>query len=233
MRKARKFSEGGRASAMRDRRMADIEKDYKKALARGMSEREAQAKREQRIADAQDDYAKRTGADRTQTRAAERAAEQKLTATRRGADTGTQPVSVLKDGAKPLTSAKLDAPDVTIPDVAPKKPSGSTPRKPAPRRAAAPKPKPKPDVSLQVAIRRPAATAKPDSKPKPESVGKRIMRTSARRQNDQLSQLGREIGSFFSPLLKNKYSDRAKGYAKGGKIDGCAVRGMTKATRKK
>ncbi len=118
MRKTKKFASGGtgRADAMRDRRMADIEKDYKRALARGMSERQAQAKRDQRIADARDDYAKRTGADRTETRAAERAAEQKLTATRRGADTGTKPVSVVSEGSKSL-AAKADMPEVKTPKV--------------------------------------------------------------------------------------------------------------------
>lgn len=84
MRKMKKFSAGG-AQGRYDRRMADIEKDYAKA-SKGKTGRAAEvaaAKRDQRIADAKDDLAKRTGADRTQTRAAEKAAERNLTMTRK------------------------------------------------------------------------------------------------------------------------------------------------------
>jgi ribonuclease E len=103
MRRMKKFSEGGKASRaerMRERRMADIEKDYKIALAKGKSEKVAQAKRDQRIADAKDDFAKRTGADRTETRAAEKAAQARLRDTRRAARRGT-----LDDTPKAETSA--------------------------------------------------------------------------------------------------------------------------------
>ena len=80
----KKFSAGG-AQGRYDRRMADIEKDYKKAMARktGKAAEVAEAKRMQRIADAKDDLAKRTGADRSATSAAERAAERNLTKTRK------------------------------------------------------------------------------------------------------------------------------------------------------
>ena len=115
--KRKKFSEGGRAERMRDRRMADIEKDYQKALARGKSEKEARAKRAQREADARDDYAKRTGADRTETRAAEKAAEARLTAARRGVDKDIKPLSVTAEGSKPLATAKVDMPKVETPKV--------------------------------------------------------------------------------------------------------------------
>jgi hypothetical protein len=94
----KKFSAGG-AQGKYDRRMADIEKDFKKAMARktGKDAEVAEAKRQQRIADAKDDLAKRTGADRTATRAAERLAESNLTKTRKyGA-----PQSVTKDTAGP------------------------------------------------------------------------------------------------------------------------------------
>ena len=80
--KMRKFSAGG-AQGRYDRRMADIEKDYKIALAKGKNEGVAKAKYEQRKADAEDDRAKRTGADRTATRAAERASEVTLKEARR------------------------------------------------------------------------------------------------------------------------------------------------------
>ena len=78
----KKFSAGG-AQGRYDRRMADIEKDRKIALAKGKNADVAEAKAAQRIADAKDDLAKRTGADRTATRAAERAAESNLTKTRK------------------------------------------------------------------------------------------------------------------------------------------------------
>lgn len=97
-RKMKKFSAGG-AQGRYERRMADIEKDYAKAAARktGKAAEVAEAKRQQRIADAKDDLAKRTGADRTATRAAEKAAEGNLTKTRKyGAAQ-----SVTKDTAGP------------------------------------------------------------------------------------------------------------------------------------
>ena len=80
----KKFSAGG-AQGRYDRRMADIEKDHAKAMARktGKAAEVAEAKRQQRIADAKDDLAKRTGADRTATRAAEKLAESNLTKTRK------------------------------------------------------------------------------------------------------------------------------------------------------
>jgi len=53
-------------------RMADIERDYERQVARGKDPAVARAKRRQREADARDDLARRTGGDRTATRAAER-----------------------------------------------------------------------------------------------------------------------------------------------------------------
>ena len=94
----KKFSAGG-AQGRYDRRMADIEKDFKKDSAgkSGKALEVLEAKRMQRKADAEDDRAKRTGADRTSTRAAERAAESNLTKTRKyGA-----PKAVTKDTAGP------------------------------------------------------------------------------------------------------------------------------------
>jgi hypothetical protein len=111
--KAGNFKDGGRAELLRDRRMKDIEKDYKIALAKGKNEGVAKAKYEQRMADAADDYAKRTGADRTKTRAAEKAAEANLTKTRKyGAtkavtkDTDTSPV---KSVTESLSTPKMDS----------------------------------------------------------------------------------------------------------------------------
>ena len=87
--KMRKFSEGGEAARSAkinkryDRKVADIDSDYKKALAKGKNADVAKAKYEQRMADAADDRAKWTGGDRTQTRAAEKAAEKNLSMTRK------------------------------------------------------------------------------------------------------------------------------------------------------
>jgi hypothetical protein len=126
----KKFSAGG-AQGRYDRRMADIEKDYAKAMTRktGKAAEVAEAKRQQRIADAKDDFAKRTGADRTATRAAERTAESNLTKTRKyGA-----PKAV-------TTEASVSEPKVATVS-APLKSGLSTPAKKAPAKAAD-KPKP-------------------------------------------------------------------------------------------
>lgn len=270
MRKTKKFASGGtsRADAMRDRRMADIEKDYRRALARGMSERQAQAKRDQRIADARDDYAKRTGADRTETRAAERAAEQKLTATRRGADTGTKPVSVVSEGSKSL-AAKADMPEVKTPDFTPKKAAPAPAKKRAvPARGASrpattstrtPAYSPRALRELEAEVNRPgagararaeAAAAKNPPKDKNNPPKQQAPVTSAQRQQAQLEELGRGLSAPFralssfgsrirargeasDPTLKKAKGGKVKKYAKGGKIDGIAIRGKTKAGRKK
>lgn len=86
--KAGNYKDGGDATRYeekRKRKEADIEKDYQKALAKGKNADVAKAKREQRMADAADDFAKWTKADRSKTSAAEKAAEQNLTMTRRAA----------------------------------------------------------------------------------------------------------------------------------------------------
>jgi histone H1/5 len=77
------YKDGGRAEMRNERKMADIEKDYKIALAKGKNEGVAKAKYEQRKADAADDYAKATKADRSVTRGAEKAAESALKEARR------------------------------------------------------------------------------------------------------------------------------------------------------
>jgi hypothetical protein len=133
----KKFSAGG-AQGRYDRRMADIEKDYTKAMARktGKAAEVAEAKRQQRIADAKDDLAKRTGADRTATRAAERTAESNLTKTRKyGA-----PKAVTKDTAEPTGKITDTLGAIT----APKSGLATAAKKPA---ASKPKPKPKPKSS--------------------------------------------------------------------------------------
>jgi len=82
----KKFSAGG-AQGRYDRRMKDIDKDRKIALAKGKNADVVEAKAAQRKADAEDDRAKRMGLDRTATRKAEYDAEQRLSRTRKfGAD---------------------------------------------------------------------------------------------------------------------------------------------------
>lgn len=263
MRKVKKFSQGGRAEAARERRMADIEKDYQRAIAKGKSEKEAKAKRDQRIADARDDYAKRTGGDRTETRAAEKAAEARLKAARRSPDKDMKPVSVLSGGDKSL-AVKVDMPKVDTPDLSAPTPKKAETKKrtPAPTRsrstASAPKKDKEPGfdrkalAALTTEVTRPGASRKPKDKEKPKSVGRQMAETSAQRQNAQLGQLGRELSGLGSAIAApfsriraaGEESDRARGvgkakggkvkkYAKGGKIDGCAVRGKTRAMRKK
>jgi hypothetical protein len=126
----KKFSAGG-AQGRYDRRMADIEKDYAKAMTRktGKAAEVADAKRQQRIADAKDDLAKRTGADRTATRAAERLSEVQLKKTR-------------KYGAPKSVTTEASVSESKIGKVlAPIKSGLSTPAKKAPAKAAD-KPKP-------------------------------------------------------------------------------------------
>jgi hypothetical protein len=113
-RKMRKFSAGG-AQGKYDRRMADIKKDFEKD-SKGKSGKALEvleAKRAQRTADAEDDRAKRTGADRTATRAAEKAAESNLTKTRKyGAAksvTTEAPASKVMDNLPALTAPKMDS----------------------------------------------------------------------------------------------------------------------------
>lgn len=81
--KAGNYKDGGKVDDRLKRKKEDIESDYRKALAKGKDADVAKAKYDQRMADAADDYAKWTKADRTQTKAAEAAAEKNLTNVRR------------------------------------------------------------------------------------------------------------------------------------------------------
>lgn len=108
----KRYAGGGstdQTKARYDRKIADIESDYAKAKARktGRAAEVAEAKYNQRMADAKDDFAKWTGGDRTQTRAAESAAERNLTMTRRyGA---VKPVSGMGDTPLATPKAMSDA----------------------------------------------------------------------------------------------------------------------------
>lgn len=260
MRKMKKFSEGGRAERAKsrmDRRMADIEKDYQKAIAKGKSDKEARAKRDQRIADTKDDYAKHTGADRTETRAAEKAAEARLTAARRSPDKFTKSVSISE--SKPLETAKIDLTEkVSVPKVTADEPKRSTPKpvRRAPAPVAKPKPYEGPSVRRAAANQAPTTPPKndpPATPPKQESVGKQMIQKSAQRQQAQIDELGGTLRSLFSapvaaykriqaagrandPTLKKAKGGKIKKYAKGGSVrsvDGIAKRGKTRAPMKK
>lgn len=118
------YKDGGEVDRYKgklDRKKADIEKDYKKALSKGKNADVAKAKYEQRMADAADDYAKWTKGDRTATKAAEKAAEKNLTMTRKfGARSSEglvakaesklsdKPVSLSSTGDTPKQSIKAD-----------------------------------------------------------------------------------------------------------------------------
>jgi hypothetical protein len=151
--KAGNFKDGGRAELMRDRRMKDIEKDYKIALAKGKNEGVAKAKYEQRMADAADDYAKRTKADRTKTRAAEKAAEVNLTKTRKyGAMktvTTEAPESKVMDSLGAMAAPKMDSSIGAKPKTKAKAPVAKAPAK----RAATPR--------TEIRTATPAAAAAP------------------------------------------------------------------------
>jgi hypothetical protein len=272
MRRIKKFAQGGkatRAQGKMDRRMADIEKDYKIALAKGKSEKVAQAKRDQRIADAKDDFAKRTGADRTETRAAEKEAEARLRRARRSPDKDMQRVTVADEAAKTrstagsLASAKVDLPKLDVPKVG----AADTKKPVRARRSGTSTYSPRALGKLVDEVTRPSAsqtrtgvsrlpsdsapvkgtgastapTVKPKAKNK--SVGRRMAETSAQRQSAQVGRMGRELSGIGSAIAApfrrirtaGEADDRARGVgkAKGGKIDGCAVRGKTRAIRKK
>ena len=124
--KMKKFSEGGEAARSAkinkryDNKIADIKSDYEKALAKGKDAAVAKAKYEQRMADAADDRAKWTGGDRTQTRAAEKAAEKNLSMTRkygpRSSDTQVAKAEEKLASKAPLSSvdtSELNKPKTT------------------------------------------------------------------------------------------------------------------------
>lgn len=105
-------------------RMADIERDYERQVARGMDPVVARAKRRQRVADARDDLAIRSGGDRSQTRADERAAESALTSARRGTramtalpsrNVATPTPRIASESAAPASVSSADVAAATTP----------------------------------------------------------------------------------------------------------------------
>ena len=149
----KKFAAGGDAAqtARYARKTADIESDYQKALKAGRSSGIAKAKYEQRMADAADDLAKWTRSDRTQTRAAESAAEKALSEARR-----TKGVSALRSQTPAVFKSMMDegpigvTPGAEVGRVASPSTTRATPRP----RAAAPPPRreaPAPKIPVRAA----------------------------------------------------------------------------------
>ena len=239
MRKIKKFAAGGssdRAQARYDHMMADIKKDYEKARAKNPDV--AKAKMEQRMADAKDDLAKARGEDRSSTRAAEKAAERALSEARR-----TKGRSVAASETRSSLASRMeDTPTrVSVSEKVDVGPTPSLQRSAAPKREApkreAPKreaPKSLPDFVTRRGIKdylkdRPGDSLLTDAgrrtmqNPKPVYTGpfSRVRTPSF----DEVPPMG--LGDMRAKGGKIK----AKSYAKGGKIDGCAVRGKTKAKR--
>lgn len=269
-RKIRKFAQGGDASqhARYARKVADIESDYQKALKAGRSNGIATAKYEQRMADARDDLAKWTRSDRTETRAAERAAEMALSEARR-----TKGVSALRSKTPAVLSSYMDegpvgvTPGAEVGRVAPPSTARAAPR----RRVAPPAPAPRREAPAPTPHRAAAPTPTRAERPPfvkdftPQdlaALGTRktdadwdaaLAKTprldprwraalAAKAWEDRERAAGRLEGStppdprWASALAKGvpgmKCGGKTKKFAKGGSVDGCAVRGKTKLRKK-
>jgi len=237
-RKMKKFSAGG-AQGRYDRRMADIEKDFKKDSAgkTGKAFEVLEAKRAQRTADAKDDLAKRTGADRTATRAAERLAEANLTKTR-------------KYGAPQMVS-KLEEPTATATETPKAKPqsfgaafkearsrlgAGKTftfngksyttniageGRKPAQRAATTPKPAtttPKPAATTTTTPKPAATTPKPAATVAPSTTAL-LLASKRAREKKEAEERKKRIGlPAYERMAKGGSVKKEKimKYSKGG-----------------
>ena len=267
----KKFAAGGDAAqtARYARKTADIESDYQKALKAGRSSGIAKAKYEQRMADAADDLAKWTRSDRTQTRAAESAAEKALSEARR-----TKGVSALRSQTPAVFKSMMDegpigvTPGAEVGRVASPSTTRATPRPraaaPTPRRDA-PAPKaaenkneeivvtgrrstPAPGSNLQEIMRKGAALRSsftgpplggmPSSPRGPRRLtvdevvtpGGTLTAEQRRRLEEAVARSGtRSSGLKKGGAIKKKPVMK---YAKGGSIDGCAIRGKTRVGRK-
>ena len=202
----KKFAEGGRASrgqARYDRMMKDIESDYAKKKDRpGRAGEVAKAKYEQRMADAKDDLAKARGEDRSQTRAAEKAAERNLTTTRKyGA---TKSVVKADDVAKvgPMDDLLKSAPKPQMPSKSEAKPTRRA--TPAPTRRAPAKQEEKPTAPVKPAAATPAAASKGTPPPKPAVTAK----TQPTRSEMARERFGRMVG--FGGTAKADAATRAR-----------------------
>ena len=224
-RKMKKFSAGG-AQGKYDRRMADIEKDFKKDSAgkTGKALEVLEAKAAQRKADAEDDRAKRTGADRTATRAAERAAESNLTKTRKygapKAVTTEAPAAKVTDSLGAITAPKSGL---------------STPAsKPVVKKVNKPVQQPKPSAADIARQKAKIGASNAPSDQGFSSKSKVLGATATAAKSKSPVNAGRSPGYFaglFSGTNKSFEESQARKYgyakAKGGKIMKYAKGGAT------
>lgn len=179
------YKDGGkvdRYDAKIARKREDIEKDYQKALAKGKNADVAKAKYDQRMADAADDYAKWTKADRSQTSAAEKAAEKNLTMTRKSArNSPTGAGARTSEALVKKAEASMAAPLSSAGPVPTQKISVSTPRKAAApvRQATSP--------ARRVASPKATAPAPKVAAPAPKAAAPKAAAPAPRRNIDRFS----------------------------------------------
>lgn len=246
---SRRFAEGGsdKYQSRYDRKVKDIESDYAKALKSGKNADIAKAKLEQRMADAKDDLAKWTKADRSVTSAAEKAAEAALSEARRTRGASMRPppeVQTMSSG--PLDVAPMGRmPKLDLPDVSGgRRPTASRP-KTATSRADVRKERiaPRPEFSELVRPRGTFAELRPGS---PQGITPRTFADFGRGVGaapEGLADLTpRERDMMMARMMRGakmkkggsvKKKPMVKKYAKGGSVDGCAVRGKTRAPMKR
>jgi hypothetical protein len=252
----KKFADGGKAQGRYDRKTADIKSDYEKALKAGRNADVAKAKMEQRMADAKDDMAKWTKSDRTETKAAEKAAEGALSIARRtkGAN--------IANRDRPSTMAdrpEYKPPSVDVPKVAPKL---EAERKKAPvrRPVRSSATTPRGRVTVSEGSSSPAPVSAPANRQQAnayrnafqsgrataaqETARLRATAGNAPRRATTDEVIATDIAGRtrnLTPEQRRKLDEAVARsgerssfrFAKGGSVDGCAVRGKTRAMRKK
>ena len=243
--KPKRFASGGSTDRY-NRKIADIESDYQKALKSGKTAGVAKAKYEQRMADAKDDLAKWTGADRTASRAAEKASEAALSEARR-----TKGMSIERRDSMANRMAEMDKPieakRPSMDDIAKSVGRMASP-KPVARRVATPAPAAKrqeapttkkqdTSASDRVFSRLPTFGSKPATSGPVVSGGRILAPEQIAGKAQDAARARGQRPTNFAPVsaARRKQIEEAqrKGYAKGGSVDGCAVRGHTRAKRSK
>lgn len=238
MRRPTKFAGGGSADkskARYDRKVADIESDFAKWKKSGKygNENVAKAKYEQRMADAKDDLAKWTKGDRTQTRAAEKASESALSEARKTKGESIRVRDFATRGDDEPIKTKIDTSLAGRVQT-----RASAPKKAAPRpatRASTPAPQAKKSYAKEAEAATKVASnvlgsvkAGFEAKTTPEPT--REQRKAANLQRLKVAAEAPGSGAYAKD--RYRYAKETGMYAKGGSVDGCAVRGMTKIKRK-
>jgi hypothetical protein len=207
------------------RKTDDIQSDYMKAQARNAGNTAklnvAKAKYEQRMADAKDDMAKWSGSDRTATRKGEADAEAALTQARRtrGQSIADRDTAAAKPTATPAattataaTAAKPDYDKMSF----------------AKAFAAARKVPGRPNFMYRG---KPITTDFRGEDPKATAAARLAYANANDPEFKSFGPLG--LGDMRAKGGAIKKKPAAKKYAKGGSIDGCAIRGKTRAGRTK